>query len=99
MGIDNELDVVEKQKIEIFEPNTKKVYIINDNYSTFGFVVLVLTTVFNKTEEEANQITVNVHEQGECCVGEYLDDIALTKVEQVFKLGNQYKFPLRAEAR
>jgi ATP-dependent Clp protease adaptor protein ClpS len=72
------------------------VYILNDNYSTFDFVVKVLTKVFRKTHMEAEKITMEVHNCGEGFVGMYTQDIALTKVNQVEVMATKEQYPLRA---
>jgi ATP-dependent Clp protease adaptor protein ClpS len=74
----------------------RKVYILNDNYSTYDFVVKVLTKIFRKTNQEAAQITNDVHNKGRGFAGIYTQDIALTKVNQVDAMARKDQYPLKA---
>ncbi len=49
---------------EVREPKRFKVLLHNDDYTTMEFVVKVLMQVFRKTEAEAVQIMLNVHNKG-----------------------------------
>ena len=53
MTIDNERDeqfeTLTEEEGELKEPRMYKVILLNDNYTTMDFVVLVLEHVFNKT--------------------------------------------------
>ena len=57
-GVDVESD------IETTEPPLYRVLLLNDDYTTMEFVVQVLIYVFNKSEDDALRIMLNVHRQG-----------------------------------
>jgi len=82
--------------IELDEPPMYKVLLHNDDYSTMDFVVMVLTRIFHKTTQQAEQIMIQVHEKGKGLCGVYTKEIAQTKVEQVKVLAKQNEFPLLA---
>lgn len=95
-NIMDDVEIKKEEKIELKEPEMSKVYILNDDYSTFEFVTRVLTNVFGKATEEAKQITVEVHKDGKGLVGIYSQDIALTKISQVSKMARSENCPLKA---
>jgi len=77
------------------EPEQSKVILLNDNFTTMGFVVEILMSVFHKDSEEANRIMLEVHRNGRGMAGVYPNDIAVTKTEQVYAAAKEKEFPLR----
>ena len=67
----------------------------NDDVTTMEFVIMVLMDVFYKTEEEAERLMLEVHNNGSAIVGRYTWDIACTKQQRVQILAAQEEFPLR----
>ena len=84
-----------EDNIEISEPGEYKVLLHNDNYTTMEFVVTVLKSVFHKSNEEANQIMINVHKKGIGVCGIYTQEIAETKVYIVNQMATHNNFPLK----
>ena len=80
---------------KVKEPEDYKVILLNDNYTTMDFVVLVLMDIFHKNEAEANRIMLNVHKKGKGVAGVYTFDIAVTKTEHVHAIAKDMGFPLR----
>ena len=78
------------------EPPMYRVLLHNDDYTTMDFVVMILSKVFHKTQEQAEQIMLDVHKKGKGVCGVYTFEIAQTKVEQVKTLAKQNQFPLLA---
>ncbi len=78
------------------EPPMYRVLLHNDDYTTMDFVVMILSRVFHKTQEQAEQIMLDVHKKGKGVCGVYTFEIAQTKVEQVKTLAKQNQFPLLA---
>lgn len=72
-----------------------KVIMHNDDITTMEFVIMVLMDVFYKTEEEAERLMLEVHNNGSAIVGRYTWDIACTKQQRVQVLAAQEEFPLR----
>ena len=84
-----------EDSIEIREPGEYKVLLHNDNYTTMDFVINVLKSVFHKSNEEANQIMINVHKKGISVCGIYTHEIAETKVYIVNQMAIHNNFPLK----
>lgn len=82
---------------KITEPPKYAVFIINDNYSTFDFVVEVLMRFFSKSEDEAQVLTLKIHHEGKGHAGSYSLEIAETKVMQVHQFAKERGYPLRAK--
>ena len=80
--------------LELEEPRMFKVLLHNDDYTSMDFVVEILTSIFHKTQEQAVQIMLQVHEKGKGVCGVYTYEIAQTKAEQVSRLAKQNEFPL-----
>ena len=94
-----ELDeqVKKKTRKKLKPPQSYKVLLHNDNYTTMEFVVFVLETVFRKSLSEATQIMIHVHQNGIGVCGSYTFEVAETKVEAVHELAKQYEYPLRQQ--
>ena len=90
--IEHEID----EEIELQEPKKYKVLLLNDDYSTMEFVVEVLIRIFRKSQEEAANITMQIHEQGKAVCGIYSYEIASTKVAQVKSNARKAQYPLKA---
>lgn len=88
--------LAEKVREKVEEPPRYVVYILNDDYTTFDFVVHVLVNIFRKSIEEAIRITNDVHRRGKGACGMYTKQIAETKVMLVEEASSSAGFPLRA---
>jgi ATP-dependent Clp protease adaptor protein ClpS len=84
-----------RRKEKLKEPEEFRVILLNDDYTTMDFVVEVLMRIFHKTEDDAIRIMSNVHEQGRGIVGQYPQDIARTKADQVHAMAREQQFPLK----
>ncbi len=81
-------------KTQLKKPSLYKVLFHNDNYTTRDFVVYLLQSVFNKSESEAIQIMLHVHNNGIGLAGIYTYEVAETKVQTTIALARQNEFPL-----
>ena len=77
------------------KPPMYDVIILNDDYTTMDFVVMILETIFNKNQDEAMQLMLHIHENGEAVVGTYIYDIAQSKAEKAMSLARAEGFPLQ----
>lgn len=76
-------------------PPRFKVLLLNDDYTTMEFVVMVLRQVFSKTSEQAFTIMMHVHRNGLGLAGVYTYDVAEMKCITVHRLAREHGFPLR----
>lgn len=77
------------------EPAKHAVIILNDDFTTFEFVIEVMMGVFMKSYEEACEIAETTHVHQKAKVGEYTLDIARSKVAKATGMARAEGFPLR----
>jgi len=75
---DVEEQVIEEQELKI--PNLWRVIFHNDDVTTMEFVIFLLVKVFQKSPQEAYELTMEVHLEGAAIVGVYPHEIAETKM-------------------
>jgi ATP-dependent Clp protease adaptor protein ClpS len=90
-------ELLDKQtnKQAVKPPAMWNVIMLNDDFTTFEFVMLVLMGVFNKGQEEAFVLTKSIHESGKAVIGQYPKDIAETKREMAMMIAQQEEHPLQ----
>lgn len=86
-------------RIKLKKPSKYAVYILNDNYTAWQFVIVVLIKIFNKSEEDATIITKTVHNGGEGLCGIYTKEIAESKVQAAKDFAQVNSQPLRTVMR
>ena len=87
--------VRERQRIDLREPRRYKVTIFNDDFTTMEFVVMILKTVFFKSETEAEALMLQVHHSDKAVVGIYSYDVATSKVRKATNMAREQGYPLR----
>lgn len=89
----------DRTRTDLREPRRYRVIIYNDDFTTMDFVVIVLTSVFFKSAEEAEALMLKVHKSGSAVVGIYSYDMAITKVRKATMMAREENFPLRLECK
>ena len=87
--------VKDRQEIKFKQPKKYQVVMHNDDFTTMDFVVMVLVTVFRKSEIEAEAIMLTIHHSDKAVVGTYSLDIAASKAEKAVAMAREEGFPLR----
>jgi ATP-dependent Clp protease adaptor protein ClpS len=85
----------ERQRIDLREPKRYTVTIYNDDFTTMGFVVMILKLIFFKSEIEAEALMLQVHHSDKAVVGIYSYDVATSKVRKATNMAREAGFPLR----
>lgn len=88
-------DVLTKPKVQTKQPPMFKVILLNDDYTSMEFVVMVLESVFNKSRPESVEIMLAVHTAGRGVAGIYTRELAETKIQHVETLAQLEGFPLK----
>jgi ATP-dependent Clp protease adaptor protein ClpS len=87
------LDYAESTKTK--KPRLFKVLILNDDFTPMEFVVHVLMKFFQKDEEAATRVMLEVHHKGAGIAGVYSKDIAETKMIMVNQYAKNHEHPLK----
>ncbi len=77
------------------EPPMFRVVYLNDNVTSMEFVVESLIEYFEYTSETAQQITLDIHEDGSACVAVLPFEIAEQKGIEVTANARAQSFPLQ----
>lgn len=91
---DSDVAVVEAPP-KLSEPPKYAVVLLNDDYTTMEFVILVLQKYFKKSSDEAHAIMLKIHNEGRGTAGIYSFEIAETKASQVVNHAKSKGFPLQ----
>jgi len=83
-----------KAKKKLKRPPLYKVLFHNDDYTPMEFVVLVLMSIFGRSEVDATQIMLHVHNTGVGVAGLYPFSVAETKVSEVMAAAEKAQYPL-----
>ena len=100
INVNNKSDDPQKGLLLDTKPETKKpsmfkVMLLNDDYTPMEFVVIVLEKYFNKKQEEATQIMLQVHKNGVGICGTYTYEVAETKCKAVLNFAKINEHPLQ----
>ena len=87
------LDVAEARP-KLKKPSMYEVLLINDDYTPMDFVIEVLSYFFSMSTEQATQVMLQVHKEGEGLCGVFPMDVAETKVAQVRAFAKKHQHPL-----
>lgn len=77
------------------KPSLYKVLLLNDDYTPMDFVVHILKAFFQKDENSAYEIMMQVHTNGRGVAGTYPYDVAETKAYQVNGYAKKNQHPLK----
>ncbi len=87
--------LIPKTRTQTRRPHMYRVLLLNDDYTTQEFVIVVLRKYFNKSLEEATRIMLHVHNHGVGECGIYTYEVAETKVTQVMDFSRKHQHPLQ----
>jgi len=77
------------------EPPMFRVVYLNDNTTSMEFVVESLIEYFEYTHETAEQITIDIHEEGSACVAVLPYEIAEQKGVEITVSARSQNYPLQ----
>ena len=87
--------LIPRTRTQTRRPHMYRVLLLNDDYTTQEFVIVVLRKYFNKSVEEATRIMLHVHNHGVGECGVYTYEVAETKVTQVMDFARKHQHPLQ----
>ena len=92
---DGDSVVLERRTQKTQPPAMYQVVMLNDDYTPMEFVVMVIQEFFSKDREQATQIMLKIHLDGNGVCGVYSRDVAATKVDQVMDAASKAGHPLQ----
>ena len=92
---DIEVGVAIKERPKTKRPSMYKVLMLNDDYTPMEFVVYVLQSFFEMSNDMAMQVMLHVHQSGGGICGVYTYEVAETKVAQVMNVAKENQHPLQ----
>jgi ATP-dependent Clp protease adaptor protein ClpS len=84
-------------KEEYKEPKNFNVIYVNDEVTTFEFVVETLTEIFGYNRDSAEALTMKVHDEESAVVANLPYEMAEQKGIEVTLLARQHGFPLQVK--
>ncbi|MBR6158794.1 MAG: ATP-dependent Clp protease adaptor ClpS [Lachnospiraceae bacterium] len=88
-------ELQQRTSVRTKEPLQYNVIMINDDFTTMDFVVMILIEIFKKDSVTAERLMLEVHETGRAVVATYPYDIAVSKVNKALSRAREYGFPFR----
>lgn len=96
-------DIIEDVKIDekiekqAKEPEKYKIVMLNDESTPMEWVVDVLKVIYNHSQETAEKITLQIHNEGSAVVGIYSYEIAEQKTVETVNASRDQGFPLQVK--
>ena len=91
----DDVGTIAKVSTKLKKPKLYKVILINDDYTPMEYVVSLIKRIFNKSESQAVQIMLAVHQKDSGICGIYTLEIAETKVKTVLEMAKKDQHPLK----
>jgi len=83
-----------KAKLDLAKPSLFSVIYMNDNVTTMEFVVASLMAIFNHSEDSANALCMQVHEEGSAVAAVLPYELAEQKGVEATIMARNAGFPL-----
>ncbi len=86
--------LVEEPELATAQPKLYNVVLLNDDYTSMEFVVMLLKRIFAMNNQQATQTMLQVHNIGRAICGVFTYEIAETKATQVNEYARVNDYPL-----
>ena len=87
--------IIAQDEVEVRSPPLYQVILLNDDYTPMEYVVDVLKKHFDKSQAEATEIMLTVHNKGRGICGVFPRELAETKVVLVTEDARKNGHPLQ----
>jgi ATP-dependent Clp protease adaptor protein ClpS len=94
VDIIEDIKIDEKIKQNISEPKKHKVVLLNDDKTPMEWVIDILKTIFNHSQDTAEKLTLQIHNEGSGIAGIYNYEIAEQKAIETVNVSREHGFPL-----
>lgn len=95
VNILEEIKIDEKVNGLVDEPSKYKVIMLNDDKTPMEWVIDILVTIFNHSQDTAEKFTLQIHQEGSAIVGIYNYEIAEQKAVEATTASRERGFPLQ----
>ena len=95
MATDTEVVIDEKIKQVTKEPSNYNVIMLNDDKTPIEWVIGVLKQIFKHGTNDAEALTMKIHNDGSAVVGTYKYEIAEQKGSEAVNASRNHGFPLQ----
>jgi ATP-dependent Clp protease adaptor protein ClpS len=92
--MDTEVKDKTTSEIDIKKPSRYQVILYNDEQTPMEFVIELLKTVYNHTQDHAQDITLSIHNDGKGVAGIYYYEVAEQKVQESILISRSAGYPL-----
>lgn len=75
-------------------PSKYNVIMLNDDQTPMDFVIAALMQIFHKPTDEAQSLTMHIHENGKAIAGTYIYEVAEQKVNETVSSARSAGYPL-----
>tara|TARA_Y100000385_G_C12970509_1_gene583811 strand:+ start:609 stop:908 length:300 start_codon:yes stop_codon:yes gene_type:complete len=82
-------------KTELMFPARYNVVFVNDDYTPMDFVIQILIEIFNRSINQAKDITLQIHEDGKAVAGTYSHEVAEQKHAESVMISRHHGHPLK----
>jgi ATP-dependent Clp protease adaptor protein ClpS len=89
--------IIEKKQTtrrSLKEPSKYKVICCNDDVTPVDFVIAMLMHIFKYSQQDAVNLTLDVHNKGSAIIGVYVHEIAEQKALEATDMARSNGFPL-----
>lgn len=87
---------IEKEDLEVKEPNQWKVILHNDDYTPMDLVAQILIEIFFMPPAEAIELMLRIHQEGAGVAGVYSHEVAEEKANATIRAARMHGAPLQA---
>ncbi len=94
-NIDVDINIDEKIKRTVKEPSKYNVIMLNDDATPMEWVMGVLIDIFKHSDNDAEALTMSIHNEGSAVVGTYKYEIAEQKSIEAVNASRNHGFPLQ----
>ena len=91
---DEQGETITRDRVQ--KPRKYKVLLLNDDYTSMEFVVMVLRRVFRHSQASATRVMLHIHNSGVGVAGIYTREVAETRIQQVHNLPLNGDIPFSA---
>lgn len=95
MSADVDIKIDEKIKITTKEPGKYNVIMLNDDVTPIEWVIGILKQIFRHSDNNAETLTMTIHNEGSAVIGTYKYEIAEQKSLEAVNASRNQGFPLQ----